>query len=155
MKQEAEARARRNASKPSERVLVENHHLVGLAGEWAFAKFAGIMPDLSIRKYGDNGIDFVVNFSFPLDVKTATRGNRLLLEHNKPVADIYVLAKFDETTQTAELVGWEWGAILKRIEPKDTGRKITNHALHMNKLRSMAEFQRYLNKQIPGYSMKK
>jgi hypothetical protein len=138
LNKEAEARRKRNCEKPSERPLSDNYHLVGMVGEWEFGKLCGKMPDFAVKDFGDGGCDFVVSLRFTVDVKT-TRGNRLLLEKGKPLADIYVLAKYDDETSTAKILGWEWGKILQAQPPFDTGRGIINHCLEAVKLRPIDE----------------
>jgi hypothetical protein len=108
----ADSRAALHQGHASSRPLSEGYERVGLAGEFAFGRFCGQMPDLSERPGGDAGVDFVVPLLYTVDVKTAKKANNLIHEAFKPMAaDIYVLAEYVEGDE-AELVGWAWRSSL-------------------------------------------
>ncbi len=143
-----EARDRHEAHKhhASSRPLSDDYELVGLLGEVAFGKLTGQMVDLERRLDGDKGIDFVVPLNFTVDVKTARKAFHLIHEEGKGLADIYVLAQYDDENKTAELLGWEWGAVLARAPVKDFGYGIKNHYISADKLKPMSELVKRINR---------
>lgn len=100
------------------RLWVENPDLIGLSGEWAFAKAVGRVPSTYTEERGDGGIDFRINLSFSVDVKTATSRYGLMVEVGKVNADIYVLALNEAKGNTAELIGWATRSDVLACEPK-------------------------------------
>lgn len=124
--------------------MSKNYEEVGLLGEWEFAKFCGLMP--RTEPGGDGGYDFELPVVFTVDVKTARRSDRLLVEAGKVKADIYVLAWYmdDEDGGECALIGWTSAAVVKAQEPRDSGRGIINHVVEADKLRPMAELERMM-----------
>ena len=121
----------------SQRILGDNHDLVGVSGETIFAKYFGLKMNDDIKPEGDDGIDFLLGLNFSVDVKTARKPFNLLLEVGKPVADIYVLADFNDGDPY--LLGWQWGIILSQAPSKDFGYGVINHYIPVEELRSMNE----------------
>ena len=121
----------------SQRILGDNHDLVGVSGETIFAKYFGLKINDDIKPEGDDGIDFLLGLNFSVDVKTARKPYNLLLEVGKPVADIYVLADFNDGDPY--LLGWEWGKNLSQAPSKDFGYGVINHYIPVEELRSMNE----------------
>ena len=121
----------------SQRILGDNHDLVGVSGETIFAKYFGLKINDDIKPEGDDGIDFLLGLNFSVDVKTARKPFNLLLEVGKPVADIYVLADFNDGDPY--LLGWQWGIILSQAPSKDFGYGVINHFIPVEELRSMNE----------------
>ena len=121
----------------SQRILGDNHDLVGVSGETIFAKYFGLKINDDIKPEGDDGIDFLLGLNFSVDVKTARKPYNLLLEVGKPVADIYVLADFNDGDPY--LLGWQWGIILSQAPSKDFGYGVINHYIPVEELRSMNE----------------
>lgn len=74
-----------------------------------------------------------------MDVKTCRKPYNLIHETGKSWADIYVLAKYDDETGASELLGWEWGSILKRAPTKDFGYGVVSHYIPAGQLRSMGD----------------
>lgn len=142
LKREAEARHDAHKDHASSRPLSEDYEYVGLLGESKFGELSGLMPDLQRKLSGDNGVDFVVPLKFSVDVKTARKAYHLIHEQGKNFADIYVLASFDDETQSVKLVGWEWGATLKRAPIKDFGYGIMNHYIPAKDLKPMDELKK-------------
>jgi hypothetical protein len=136
---EALERAELHANHASNRPLSDGFEFVGLTGEFEFGRLVGLMPDLERRAGGDKGVDFVVTLRFTLDVKTARKAGNLIHEQGKPFADIYVLAEFMDSTNRANVVGWEWGSILAKAPVKDFGYGIRNHYIPRDRLRPMGE----------------
>jgi hypothetical protein len=131
------------------RPLGKDYEEVGLLGEWEFACFCGQMPKLMVG--GDGGWDFEVPVVFTVDVKTARRADRLLVEAGKVKADIYVLAHFqgeagEGEASPVQLVGWTSAHVVKSYEPYDTGRGIVNHCVPKDKLRPMDELRVMMGK---------
>lgn len=126
----------------SSRPLSEGYEDVGIAGEFAFGEFCGLWPDTSLKPKGDGGVDFTVPLNFTVDVKTGRKPFNLIHEEGKPFVDIYVLAKFDDETKEASLLGWEWGHVLKKAPTKDFGYGVINHYISVEKLRPMEELKR-------------
>jgi hypothetical protein len=144
VRSEAEKRTALHRGRASQRPLGKNYDEVGLAGEFEFGKWAGLFPDLEARTKGDKGIDFRVLLRYTVDVKTARRAYSLLHEQGKPLADIYVLAEYDDETGEARLVGWEWGKTVARAPVIDLGRGVLNHSIDRSALRPMSELEQYL-----------
>ena len=133
----ADQRSDSHIGHESQRILGENHDLVGVSGEAIFAKYFGLKINDDIKPEGDDGIDFLLGLNFSVDVKTARKPYNLLLEVGKPVADIYVLADFNDGDPY--LLGWQWGIILSQAPSKDFGDGVINHFIPVEELRSMNE----------------
>ena len=133
----ADQRSDSHIGHESQRILGENHDLVGVSGEAIFAKYFGLKMNDDIKPEGDDGVDFLLGLNFTVDVKTARKPYNLLLEVGKPVADIYVLADFNDGDPY--LLGWEWGKSLENAPSKDFGYGVINHYIPADKLRSMNE----------------
>tara|TARA_R100000781_G_C4059750_1_gene120592 strand:- start:424 stop:867 length:444 start_codon:yes stop_codon:yes gene_type:complete len=136
----AEQRSNTHIGHASQRILSDDYNLIGVCGEDAFAKEFNLEVDDSIKPSGDNGTDFVLNLGFSIDVKTAKLPYNLLLEVGKPVADIYVLA--DYNNGDTKLIGWEWGLRLSQAPTKDFGYGVINHYIPAGNLRPMEELKR-------------
>lgn len=126
------------------RPLSEGYEDVGVAGEFEFGKFCGLMPDLEQRAEGDGGKDFVLPVLYTVDVKTARKAGHLLHEQGKRFADIFVLAEYDEASKTARLVGWEWGIKLRAAPAKDFGYGVISHYIPRENLRPMSDLKRMM-----------
>lgn len=147
---EAIKRACLHSNHPSQRILGNEHDLVGLAGEVAFADYMGLSLDLRRLPSGDGGKDFLLSLlvqdavqSFRADVKTARIPAHLLVEVGKcePLT-IYVLAQYSDATQTARCLGWEWGLVLLRSKPKTMpGYSVVNYHVRRASLRAMDELR--------------
>ena len=125
----------------SQRILSKDHDKVGLSGEFAFGEFSGLWPDTRSLVAGDCGVDFTIGMRFTVDVKTYRKPGNLIHEQGKPFADIFVLAKYNDETEKAELIGWEWGAKLKASPVRDFGYGVINHYITANLLRDMADLK--------------
>lgn len=115
---------------------------IALVGEDVFGLTYGYKLDLSPRLYGDGGVDFYTSLG-TVDVKTYLKPYHMVLEVGKEnqCADILVLAKYNLLNDTAVLIGWDYGSVIKTypkgILPK---QKILNYIEPANKLHSMKEF---------------
>lgn len=132
-----ESRTSIHTNHKSQRILSKDHDKVGLSGEFAFGEFSGLWPDTRSLEGGDCGVDFTVGLGFTVDVKTYRKPGNLIHEQGKPFADIFVLAKYDDETGKSELLGWEWGAILKKAPVRDFGYGVINHYIPAKDLRPM------------------
>lgn len=140
-------RAELHAGQASSRPLSENYEDVGIAGEFAFGQFCGLMPDLDERPDGDGGVDFVLPLLFTVDVKTARKAHNLIHEQGKPFADVFVLAEYFDATRNARLVGWEYGRKLAAAPVRDFGYGVLNHYIARSELRPMDELAARIAKQ--------
>lgn len=122
----------------SRRPLSQDFEDVGLAGEVAFAEAYNLPLDLRSITTGDKGVDFNT-VAGSVDVKTARKAFNLIVEEGKVLADIYVLARYDDKTQTAKMLGWEYGSELKKCPVKDFGYGVINHYKSVRKLRDMSD----------------
>jgi len=132
-------RERLHEGHASSRPLSPEYENVGLAGEFAFGHFCGLMPDIGERPDGDGGVDFVVPLLFTVDVKTARKAFNLIHEQGKPFADLFVLAEYFDGTRSASLVGWEYGKRLAAAPVRDFGYGVLNHYIPREELRPMDE----------------
>lgn len=134
----ARERERLHIDHPSSRPLSNDYELVGLAGEQAFSVFSGLPVDISVKPSGDNGIDFILPGGKTVDVKMARKAYNLLHEANKPLrADIYVLARYNDETKSATLLGWIEKSVLENAPVKDFGYGIENRYVSANVLHKM------------------
>jgi hypothetical protein len=121
------------------RPLSEDYELVGLAGEVEFGRLTCLEPDFSDRPEGDNGCDFTLPDGREVDVKTARKAYNLIHEVGKRFVDIYVLARYDDATETASLIGWETGRSLSESPSRDFGHGVINHYIDAIDLKRMAD----------------
>jgi hypothetical protein len=117
----------------SSRPLSKNYEYLGLKGEAKFAEEFGIPMDNKLRPEGDGGRDFPSVLG-NIDVKTARKAFNLLVEVGKVVSDVYVLAKYTDETDEAELLGWEYKDKILKAPTKDFGYGIINHYISKNEL---------------------
>lgn len=118
----------------STRELSEGYEEVGVLGELAFAKIAGLEIDSNSYKGGDNGVDFVVPLT--IDVKTARKPFNLIVEEGKVKSLVYILYGMAEEPYP---VGWEWGVNVKNAPTKDFGYGVVNHYIPAQQLRPINE----------------
>lgn len=124
------------------RQLSENYDEIGMAGELAFGKMFGLMPDLELRPEGDKGVDFRVILGLSVDVKTAQKPYNLIHEVGKPFADLYVLCQYHDDTGRATIIGWETGSILRAAPTRDFGYGVVNHYIPADRLRPISELRK-------------
>lgn len=130
-------RERFHSGKPYYTPKSKNHELVGLRGEEAFIREFGGELDTELRPRGDKGYDFEVGGQ-TVDVKTARNAHRLLVKAGrKKYADLFVLARYDDEEDKAELVGWVDAEEVLAVKPRDTGFGIVNHEFPASKLHPM------------------
>ena len=135
----AATRTEIHAGHASCRPMSENHDAVGMAGELAFGKAVGLMPDFEPRIGGDNGIDFILPLVLTVDVKTFRRPGNLIHEVGKPFADLFVLAGYRDEDGSAELIGWATGSDLRKAPTRDFGHEVISHYIPAKDLRPMSQ----------------
>lgn len=143
IKAEAEARHLSHINHPTHRPLSEDYELVGLRGEQALAEFFGLTVDMVRRPGGDGGVDNILNLSgaeYIVDVKCARKPFHLICEVGKVLPKtIYILAGYSDEADAAELLGWQWGVVLKRTSTRDFGYGVINHYIPRERLRNLSE----------------
>ena len=130
-----------------QRFLGKNTTAIGIIGEQYFAKTFNICADLSFKSKGDGGKDFKIPLAIdghiekiPVDVKTSSRGDTLLVEQGTVKAKtIYVLIHYDKNIKESKILGWQWGIYILRQEAKRWPLEVINHAVDKNDLRNIEE----------------
>jgi hypothetical protein len=116
---------------------------MGLRGEQAFAERYGLNVDLTARLGGDGGEDLrltTTSGTFPVDCKAALLPKDLIVDKDYCKPDvIYVLCRYIEAEDRCELVGWQWGRVLMKSEPKDYGYGVINYWQPSGQIRKMEE----------------
>lgn len=142
MATEAAARERVHIEAGNHRDAFSNdYELVGLMGELQFAREFQQPLDLSRQAGGDPGHDFALPVRFTVNVKTARRPVYLIHEQGKVVADIYVLAGFDDEPARAYLLGWQLGQVLAQAPVRDFGYGKLSHYIPAEQLRPMQQLR--------------
>lgn len=155
IRREAQLRHEAHIGHPTHRPLSEGYELVGLRGEEAFVEMFGGEVDMERKLGGDGGRDnslplrFVepatgslVAVVFLVDIKAARKPGNLIAEVGKvKPKTIYVLAKYDDARDKAELLGWEWGDRLAKAPRRDFGYGVINHFIPRGSLRKLTELQ--------------
>jgi hypothetical protein len=113
--------------------------MVGVAGELALSQLTGMAPDLSLRPAGDDGVDSLIFLRYTVNVHAARKPFNLIHEEGQKMADIMILASYDDETQQSELLGWEWGKTLLQAPVKDFGHGVMNHHIPRANLRPLSE----------------
>lgn len=149
IKEEAEARHLRHIGHPTHRPLSPDYELVGLRGEEALAEFFGKQVDLVARPGGDGKKDQVLKFSgsvYKVDVKAARKPYNLICEATETAPEtIYILAHYVDATDSATLLGWQWGRVLMRSTPRTfPPHRVLNHHVRAETIRRLTELlERY------------
>ena len=139
----AQERMALHRSHRTNRPLSKDYLFIGLLGEWVFAKRFGLKMDLVTRPGGDGHVDFVTKLG-TVDVKTARKPSYLFREQGKQMADILVLARYDQKKVTAVLRGWEYDTVMVSCSFRDFGRGVLNHYKRASDLRPMTELYHLL-----------
>lgn len=151
LKIEADARHILHLGQPSSRPLSVNYELVGLSGEEAFANRYKLQVDMVRRPYGNKGINFQTKIG-SIDVLTARKAFNLIVEEGKVRADIYVLAKYNDASKEATLLGWANKKEVLAAPQRDFGYGIINHFIPVAKLHSMNLLDTKLEENIEAAS---
>ena len=140
LRQEGERRYELHGGDASPDNFVRDCQYVGLVGQRKFAEVYNQPFDWKLRPNGDGGIDFVVPLAFSIDITASRKPKNLIQRVGKVKADIYVLAQYFDETDSAELLGWEYGAKLKAA-PTQIFRPATyeSHFIPRAEIRHMDE----------------
>lgn len=116
---------------------------IGLRGEQAFAERYGLTVDFERRLAGDEGVDFKLTIDgvpYTVDCKGAHKPKELICEVRlcKPLT-IYVLCRYWPSDDCCSLLGWQWGTVLMRSEPKAHGHGVLNYWQPASMIRKMRE----------------
>ena len=116
---------------------------IGLLGEREFVSHYGLPLDLSKRVNGDSHDGILPTKHGPVrfDVKTYRKPGHLLAEARRcKRRTMYVLVKYWEKEDRAELLGWQWGKFLMESPARDFGGKgIISYGCLASKLRPIKE----------------
>lgn len=139
MKGYGDDREKVHESHATSRPLSDGYEHVGIAGELALSQLTGLAPDLSLRPAGDDGVDSLIFLRYTVNVHAARKPFNLIHEKGQKMADIMMLADYDDETQTSRLLGWEWGKVLLQAPVKDFGHGVMNHYIPRKDLRPIKE----------------
>lgn len=132
-----------HAGSATSRPLSKGYEQVGLAGEQAFAAFAHVAWDRTLRPGGSGGVNFTINGK-TVNVYTARIPKHLLVETGKANADFHVLAGY--ANGQAHLIGWAHRKDVLAAPVKDWGGKgIQSHAIPANHLIPMDRLLRWFD----------
>ena len=122
----------------SSRPLSLDYELVGMAGEYAFGEVTALPVDWRILPEGDGGVDFTVGKA-AIDVKTARKPSNLIVEQGLKnlSANIFVLAGWNDLSNTVKLIGWETKRAILSAPVKDFGYGIHNHFIPASELKDI------------------
>ena len=142
----ASERERLHKNHESSRPLSKDYEYIGLKGEEKFAEEFSMEIDEKLRPEGDGGRDFPSHIGI-VDVKTARTAYNLIVEEGKVVSDIYVLAKYIDDTDKAELLGWAYKREVLDAPVRDFGYGIINHYISKDELYPIQSLKHMLFKQ--------
>lgn len=89
--------------------VLEQRDYIGVIAEGEFAKKSGLNMNTDLIPAGDDGFDFrLVRTGETVDIKATERkdGRLMVPMEGKPLADYFVLAIVDTSTETARFAGW-------------------------------------------------
>ena len=140
----ATARPAIHEGQASDRPLSDGEEEIGLAGEIAFARWAEVEPDLTLRPNGRCSVNFRINGK-QINVSTARTPTDLRVERQKTKADIYVLYAYREQTRDARAIGWASKEEVQRAPIRDAGGMgIKSHTIPPQLLHPMPELRQVL-----------
>lgn len=139
---EAQARHKLHARQASSRPLSADYELLGLAGEVQGEADFGIRRDARLLSAGDGRADFRLRSGLSGDWKVARKAYNLLMEADRPHADLIVAGLWHEEGPWCwvEWLGWERASRLKAVEPCDFGYGVINHYCPVDQLQPMRRF---------------
>jgi len=141
--EEANARHQIHEGQASSRPLSLDYELLGIGGEIQGETDFSLKRDARLLVHGDGRIDFYLPDGRSGDWKVARKAYNLLMESDKPHADILVAGLWREDEfhwVWVEWLGWEYRDELLKVEPKDFGYGVINHYRAVENLRPMSEF---------------
>ena len=136
-------RERLHKNHASSRPLSKDYEYIGLKGEEEFGKEFNLELDDKLRPEGDGGRDFPSKIGI-IDVKTARKAYNLIVERDKVVSDVYVLAMYIDHEDSAKLLGWATSKEVLKAPAKDFGYCIINHYIPKNDLHSIEDLKKIL-----------
>jgi hypothetical protein len=139
----ASSREAIHRSHASSRPLSVNYEYIGLLGEACFAEEMGLELDRTARPGGDKGVDFITPLG-TIDVKTARKAYNLIHEQGKAIANILVLAQYDDSTDSITFLGWEYGTVVTSRPTRDFGYRVINHFIPVKSLKPMESLKTLL-----------
>jgi hypothetical protein len=123
----------------------QDREYLGISGEHAFHRATGLPLDMTIRRAGDGGHDFLVH-GIAIDVKCVSDLGRMLVGTNERRCDLRVLAHY-RSLGRSRLIGWEFDDVI-HLAPTRPGRNnYTNHVILAQNLRPMSELWEYFGVQ--------
>ena len=120
----------------SSRPLSKDYEYIGLKGEEKFAEEFNLVLDGELKPGGDKGHDFSSSLG-AIDIKTARKAYNLIVEEGKVRADVYVLAQYEDYTDSVKLLGWASKDEVLEAPVRDFGYGIMNHYIPKNDLHHM------------------
>jgi len=120
----------------SSRPLSKDYEYIGLKGEEKFAEEFSLALDKELKPGGDKGHDFSSSIG-AIDVKTARKAYNLIVEEGKVRADVYVLAQYEDSSDSVKLLGWASKDEVLKAPKKDFGYGIINHYIPKHDLHHM------------------
>jgi len=121
----------------------QDREYLGISGEHAFHRSTGLALDMTVRRAGDGGHDFLVH-GIAIDVKCVSGVGRMLVGTNERRCDLRVLAHY-RSLGRSRLIGWEFDDLI-HLSPTEPGRNnYTNHIAFARNLRAMSELWEYLD----------
>ena len=125
----------------------QDREYLGISGEHAFHRSTGLALDMTVRRAGDGGHDFVVHGQ-TIDVKCVSHVWRMLVGTKERRCDIRVLAYFRSLGRST-LVGWEFDDVVREAPIRPGLNNYVNHAIPVDALRPMAQLWRHLGELYP------
>ena len=123
----------------------QDREYLGISGEHAFHAATGLPLDMTVRRAGDGGHDFLVH-GLAIDVKCVSDLGRMLVGSTERRCDLRVLAHYRSLGRST-LVGWEFDDVI-HLSPTRPGRNsYTNHVILAQNLRPMSELWEYFGVQ--------
>ena len=120
---------------------------LGISGEHAFHRATGRPLDMTIRRGGDGGHDFVVHGQ-TIDIKCVSTPRALLVGTRERLCDIRVMAHY-RSLGRSKLIGWELDDVIHSYPTRPGRNSYINHTVPMRRLRSMASLWPHLGLQDP------
>ena len=125
----------------------QDREYLGISGEHAFHRSTGLALDMTVRRAGDGGHDFLV-YGIAIDVKCVSELGRMLVGTNERRCDLRVLAHY-RSLGRSRLIGWEFDDAI-HLSPTRLGRNnYVNHITLTQNLRPMAQLWQHLEELYP------
>ena len=145
----ANRRSKLHVNHATRRELGADHDLVGLLGQWEFAKQFCLEVDLSDKPAGDGRINFITDIG-TINVATYRKPYNLLREVGKECAAYHVLGRFkaDGSYGTysygVKLLGWTSDKEMLQCPIRDFGYGVSSYYMQVRDLRPMIKLRHIL-----------